>query len=163
MRFMKPIAVAAALAATVLTFAGAAEAGDITIHDAWSRATPPSAKVGAGYMVIENKGAAADRLMGGSTPVAGRLEVHEMTMTGGIMKMRGLADGLEVPAGGEVALKPGSYHLMLLDLKQPLKEGDTVPVTLTFKNAGTMQVDLTVKAVGAGAPGHGAGHGMKMQ
>lgn len=162
MRFIKPIAFAAALAAAVLTLAGAAEAGDITIHDAWSRATPPGAKVGAGYMVIENKGAAADRLMGGSTPLAGSLEVHEMTMTGGVMKMRGLADGLEVPAGGEVALKPGSYHLMLLDLKQPLKEGDHVPVTLTFKNAGPMQVELSVKSIGAGAPGH-AGHGMKHQ
>jgi copper(I)-binding protein len=73
-------------------------------------------------------------------------------MEGGVMRMRQLADGLEIPAGGEVTLKPGSYHVMLMDLKQPLKAGDKVPLTLTFKGAGTVEAELVVQPAGTMAP-----------
>ena len=103
-------------------------------------------------MTIANTGTAADRLTGGSTPVAGRVEIHTMSMDGGVMRMRQLKDGLEIPAGGEATLKPGSFHVMLMDLKQPLKAGDTVPLTLTFTGAGTVETELVVKPAGTMAP-----------
>lgn len=110
-------------------------------------------------MTIANFGSAADRLTGGSTQVAGRVEIHAMTMENDIMRMRQLKDGLEVPAGGEVTLKPGSFHVMLMDLKQPLQAGDKVPLTLTFAGAGTVETQLDVRPAGEmPAMDHGA-HG----
>jgi copper(I)-binding protein len=103
-------------------------------------------------MTIVNTGTAADRLTGGSSPVAGRVEIHTMTMENDVMRMRRLADGLEIPAGGEVTLKPGSFHVMLMNLKRPLKTGETVPLTLTFAGAGTMETQLDVRPAGEMAP-----------
>lgn len=125
----------------------------IAVTDPWSRATAEGQNAGGAFMTIANTGTAADRLTGGSTPVAGRVEIHTMTMENDVMRMRQLDDGLEIPAGGAVTLKPGSFHVMLMDLKQPLKAGDKVPLSLTFAGAGTVEAELVVKPAGAMAPG----------
>jgi copper(I)-binding protein len=129
-----------------------AASSSIALTDTWSRETAAGQNAGGAFMTIANTGTAADRLTGGSTPVAGRVEIHTMTMEGDVMKMRQLEDGLEIPAGGEVTLKPGSFHVMLMDLKQPLKAGETVPLTLTFAGAGTVETELEVQHAGTVAP-----------
>ncbi|QPF82045.1 copper chaperone PCu(A)C [Bradyrhizobium genosp. L] len=129
------------------------KAGDLVITQAWTRATPNGAKIGGGYLTIENKGTAPDRLVGGSADAAGKVEVHEMSMDNGVMKMRALDKGLTIEPGKTVKLAPGGYHLMMFDLKNPLKQGDKVPVTLEFEKAGKVAVSLDVQAVGAQAPG----------
>jgi uncharacterized protein YcnI len=149
--------------AAVLKIAGGekADAGDsgkvtigtLSVEGAWSRATAEGAKVGAGYLKVTNTGSAADTLVGVETPVAGRGEIHDMTMTDGVMRMRKLADGLEIPAGGTVELKPGGMHLMLLDLTQPLVAGTRVPVKLTFKSGAVGEIELSVQALGAKSGG----------
>ena len=106
------------------------KAGDLVITQAWSRATPGGAKIGGGYLTIENKGSAPDRLIGGSADVAGNVQVHEMAMNNGVMTMRALDKGLAIEPGKTVKLAPGGYHLMLHELKAPLKQGDKLPVTL---------------------------------
>lgn len=128
---------------------GSATVGSLNIADAWTRATAEGAKVGAGYLKITNSGSAADTLIAVETPVAGRGEIHDMTMTDGVMRMRKLADGLEIPAGGAVELKPGGMHLMFLDLKQPLAKDTRVPVKLTFKSGAVVEIELAVQAMGA--------------
>lgn len=133
------------------------KAGDLVISQAWSRATPGGAKVAGGYLTIENKGAAADRLVSVSADIAGKAEIHEMAMDNGVMKMRPLDKGLVIDPGKTVKLAPGGNHLMLQELKGPFKQGDKVPLTLQFENAGKVAVSLDVQAVGAPAPG-GAGH-----
>lgn len=131
--------------------------GDIEIGHPWSRATPASAKVAVGYLAIRNGGSRADRLLSATSVIAGRTEIHEMAVdAAGVMTMRPLADGLEIAAGGEAELKPGGYHIMFLDLKQVLKEGDTFKGTLVFEKAGSVEVEYGVEAVGAG---HSGGHG----
>src|SRR5262252_8105635 len=99
------------------------KAGDLVISQAWSRATPGGAKIGGGYLTIENKGTAPDRLIGGSSDAAGKVEVHEMTMNNGTMTMRPLDKGLTIEPGKTVKLAPGGLHLMLMELKAPLKQG----------------------------------------
>ena len=133
------------------------KAGDLVISQAWSRATPGGAKVAGAYLTIENKGSTADRLVSGSADVAGHVEIHEMTMEGGVMKMHALDKGLAIEPGKTVKLAPGGYHVMLEELKGPLKQGDKVPVTLQFEKAGKVTVTLDVQGVGAQAPGD-AGH-----
>ncbi|BDA85975.1 hypothetical protein Sa4125_35170 [Aureimonas sp. SA4125] len=128
--------------------------GTLTIDHPWSRATPPSAKTGAGYMVLTNAGSEDDRLIGLSTPAAARTEVHEMSVTDGIMKMNAVEGGLVVPAGGSVALEPGGYHVMLMGLAKPLAEGDKVPLTLTFERGGQVNVVLNVGKIAEPAPAH---------
>jgi copper(I)-binding protein len=129
------------------------KAGDLAITQAWARATPGGAKVGGGYLTIENKGTAPDRLIGGSADVAGKVEVHEMAMNNGVMTMRPLENGLTIEPGKTVKLAPGGYHLMLLDLKSPLKQGEKVPVTLKFEKAGEAKISFDVQGVGAQGPG----------
>ena len=128
------------------------KAGDLVITQAWSRATPSGAKIGGGYLTIENKGSAPDRLVGGSGDIAGKVEVHEMAMNNGVMTMRPLDKGLTIDPGKTVKLAPGGYHLMMFDLKSPLKQGDKVPVTLEFEKAGKVKLSLDVQGVGAQAP-----------
>ena len=135
--------------------AAEAAASSIALTDPWSRETAEGQNAGGAFMTIANTGTAADRLTGGSTPVAARVEIHTMTMENDVMRMRQLEDGLEIPAGGEVTLKPGSFHVMLMDLKQPLKAGDTVPLTLTFKGATTVETELEVRPAGTMALKHG--------
>jgi copper(I)-binding protein len=132
------------------------KAGDLVITQAWSRATPGGAKVAGGYLTIQNKGSAADRLIGGAADIADKVQVHEMATTNGVMTMRPLDKGLSIEPGKTVKLAPGSYHLMLLDLKSPLKKGDKVPVTLEFEKAGKVNLSLDVQGVGAKGPA-GAG------
>ncbi len=130
--------------------AGSVKSGALSIEDAWTRATAEGAKVGAGYLTIRNTGSMADTLVSIETPVAGRGEIHEMTMTDGVMRMRRMPNGIETPAGGRAELKPGGTHLMLIDLKQPLVEGGRVPVKLTFKSGAVGEIELPVRALGAG-------------
>ena len=130
------------------------KAGDLTLSGAFTRATLPGAKVGGGYIKIENQANEPDQLIGGSSPVAARVEVHEMKMDGNVMQMRKLKDGLEIPAGGSAELSPGGTHLMLIDLSAPLKEGDMVPVTLDFTKAGKVDVQFMVGPAGATSMEH---------
>lgn len=133
--------------------------GDIVISAPWSRVTPAGAPVGAGYVVITNKGLTADRLLSFKTDLAGQPEVHEMTNEGGVMKMRPLAKGLIIPAGATVKLEPGGYHLMLLQLKKPLTAGQRYKATLVFEKAGPIEVEFEVRAMGEGhKKGHGGHH-----
>jgi hypothetical protein len=145
-----------ALAALLFLAAAPASAddvkiGDLTIQNAWARATPKGADVGAGYLTIHNNGASAQKLTGGSSDI-GDIQVHEMSMAGGVMKMREVAGGLTIPAHGTVTLAPNGYHLMFVHLKQPLVKGEPVKATLTFEPAGAAQVSFDVRGVGAAAP-----------
>jgi copper(I)-binding protein len=166
---IKSIARTVACAAMLWYFLAAAaraeevNAGDLVITQAWSRATPSGAKVGGGYLTIENKGSAPDRLIGGSAEVAGKVQVHQMAMDNGVMTMRPLDNGLTIEPGKTVKLAPGGYHLMLLDLKSPLKQGDKVPVTLEFEKAGKVNLSLDVQGVGAPAPSAGNPDGADMK
>jgi copper(I)-binding protein len=134
--------------------------GSIEIEQPWARATPKGATIGAGYMKITNTGSEPDRLLGGSVAFARRFEVHSMTMEQGVMKMREVKDGLAIKPGETVELKPGGYHVMFVDLKEPLKQGEDLTVTLKFAKAGTIDVKYQVEAMGAGGP---AAHGMNMK
>jgi copper(I)-binding protein len=138
------------------------KAGDLVITQAWSRATPGGAKVGGGYLTIENKGSVPDRLIGGSAAVADKIQVHEMATNNGVMTMRPLDKGLVIEPGKTVNLAPGGYHLMLLDLKSPLKQGDKLPVTLEFERAGKVSLSFDVQGMGAQGPA-GAGGSMEMK
>ncbi|MBR0789103.1 copper chaperone PCu(A)C [Bradyrhizobium manausense] len=155
----------AALSAVVIATpvrADDVKAGDLVISQAWSRATPGGAKVAGGFLTIENKGSAPDKLVAVSAEIAGKAEVHEMTMVNGVMKMRPLDKGLVIEPGKTVKLAPGGNHLMLQDLKGPFKEGEKVPVTLQFEKAGKVSVSLDVQGVGAQAPGGGGAMMKKM-
>jgi uncharacterized protein YcnI/copper(I)-binding protein len=134
------------------------KAGALTIEAPWARATPGGAQVAGAFMKITNNGAEPDRLVGGTVPFAGRFEVHEMAMDGGVMKMRELSKGLEIKPGETVELKPGGYHVMFMGLKSGLKEGQTVKGTLVFEKAGKVEVEYRVGPVGGGAPAGGGGH-----
>ena len=131
--------------------------GDITIANPWSRATPKGSPVGAGYLIIKNSGKTGDRLISASSDGAREVQVHEMSMDGGVMKMRELRNGLELPAGAAVELKPGGYHLMLMDLKNPLMKDSTVKVTLKFEHAGTVPVEFKIGGMGDNGPAASTG------
>jgi copper(I)-binding protein len=128
--------------------------GSLEITQPWARATAPSAPAGGGFLKITNTGATADRLVSVSSPAAALTQIHEMKMDGNVMRMREVEKGLDIPAGGSVTLAPGGLHLMLMDLKGPLKQGTRVPVTLVFEKAGKIDVELSVEAMGAQAPQH---------
>lgn len=127
--------------------------GDLTLEFAWSRATAPTAKVAAGYLLIRNDGDAPDRLIGGEADFAGRVEVHTMAMDSGVMRMRELEDGLEIPPGDAVELRPGAEHVMFLALEVPLVEGEARETVLMFEKAGPARVVFDVAAPGAMGPG----------
>ena len=141
-----------AILSSTPTRADEVKAGDLVITQAWTRATPGGARIGGGYLTIENKGTTPDRLIGGSADVAGKVAVHEMAMNNGVMTMRPLDKGLKIDPGQTVKLAPGGYHLMMFDLKSPLKQGDKIPVTLEFEKAGKVQLSLDVEGVGAQGP-----------
>ena len=122
------------------------------VEDPWTRATPPGAKVGAGYMKITGSGA-ADRLVAASSPAAAKVELHVTEKKGDVMRMREVK-AYDIPAKGSFELAPGGAHLMLVDLKAPFKEGAKVPLTLRFEKAGEVKVELQVRALGAS--GHGS-------
>ena len=137
--------------------AGCSPGGDtaeIVVTDAWARPSPAMASAGAAYMTIRNNGTATDALVGASSPAATTVEVHETVVMGspapgasgdgGMMGMQPVKR-LEIPAGGSVELKPGSYHIMLIGLKQDLKAGETIEITLTFEKAGEFSLSVPVK------------------
>jgi hypothetical protein len=128
--------------------------GSLVIEAPWARATPAGAKVAGGYLKITNKGQQPDRLVGGSLPVAAAVEVHEMKMAEGVMKMRRLEKGLEIKPGQTVELKPGSYHLMFMGLREGLKDKQTIKGTLVFEKAGSVEVEYRVAPIGAKSGGH---------
>jgi periplasmic copper chaperone A len=134
------------------------KAGNIAVEAPWSRATPGGAQVAGGYMKITNNGKEADRLTGGSFPIASRFEVHEMKTENGVMTMRPVTN-LEIKPGETIEFKPGGYHVMFMGLKQGLKDGGTVKGTLTFEKAGKLEVEYRVGPIGGGsAPAAGGGH-----
>ncbi|PCJ85103.1 MAG: hypothetical protein COA52_16525 [Hyphomicrobiales bacterium] len=146
-----------AVAALALTFSSAVSgtafaddivAGKLTISDPLIRATAPKARVAGGFMTITNHGDQADRLIGGTASFAGKTEIHEMAMQGEVMRMRQLAEGLEIPAGGSVSLMPGGYHIMFMKLGEQLMPGETRKVTVTFEKAGEVALDMNVLSVG---------------
>lgn len=129
--------------------------GSIEITTPWTRATPPSARTGGGFMTITNKGTVADRLVSARSNASDKVEIHEMQMDGNVMRMRELANGLEIPPGATVTLKPGSYHIMFMELRAPLAKDAKVPLTLVFEKAGSIDVQLNVEAIGAMPHRHG--------
>ncbi len=147
MRFAAIIgAVFFALASTC--FAQDYTVGSIHIEHPWSRATPKGAGIAVGYLGIENSGTTPDRLVGGSSEIAGHFEIHEMKMAGGVMTMRPLEGGIEIAPGKSVKFEPGGYHLMFLDLKAPPVEGKPFKGTLVFEKAGKIEVEFAVKGMG---------------
>jgi periplasmic copper chaperone A len=125
----------------------------VSVEQPWTRATPPGAKVAAGFMKLKSAGA-ADRVVGASSAVAGRVEMHVTIREGEVMRMREVSS-LEIPAGGSFELKPGGAHLMLMDLKRPLKKGEKVPLTLRLAKGGELKLELGVEEMGARRPAHG--------
>jgi copper(I)-binding protein len=151
---MKRILLAGFAALLALSAPLAAFAADIKIDDAWARPTLGQARNGAAYLTITTTGA-PDRLVAASAPVAGKTELHTMTMNNNVMQMRPV-DAIQVTPGTDVKLQPGGLHVMLLDLKSPLKPGDKFPLTLKFERGGEVQVQVEVRQPRAG--GHGQGH-----
>lgn len=149
---MKFLAFAAGLA---IAGAALAQPAQLEVNDAWARATAGKAETGAAYVTIQSP--TADRLVSVSTPAAKKAELHTMSMQGMVMKMRPLP-GLDIPAGKPVTLKPGGEHIMLMELNQPLRAGQTFPLTLDFEKAGSRTVTVTVEKAGAAGPGAAAQH-----
>ena len=156
---MKKLFLAALGAASLVASIGTSFAqskGDLEIEKPWARATAPGASVGGGYLVIRNKGAAGDRLLGVTSPASARVEMHEMAMEKDVMRMREVK-GVDVPAKKSVEFRPGGFHLMLMELKAPLRQGDKVPVTLRFEKAGEVKTELVVEDLASGI-GHTKKH-----
>jgi len=152
MRLVGIVLACAALAAALPA------AAQVEIDKPWARATAPGAKLAGGYMVIRNKASAPDKLVGLSSPAAARVEMHVHFMENNVARMRQVP-GYDVPANGRFELKPGGAHLMFMQIKQPFKEGDKVPVTLKFERAGEVQVEFHVGRLTAlAAPSHGTDH-----
>jgi uncharacterized protein YcnI len=130
--------------------------GPLTIEQPWSRATPTGAKVGGGYLRVTNTGREPDRLIGGTFPLAGKVELHEMSLVDNVMRMKQLVGGLEIGPGASVDLKPGGHHLMFLDLREGLKEGQSLNGTLMFEKAGSVEVEFQVRSMSGegGAAAH---------
>ncbi len=139
------------LIALTALMSGAAFAQNVTVTDAWARATVQGQKATGAFMKITAKENA--KLIAGSSPAAGVVEIHEMKMEKDVMKMAALPNGLDLPAGKAVELKPGGYHVMLMDLKAPLAKDTTVPVTLTFQDAKGVKSNVELKVpVGMQSP-----------
>ena len=118
--------------------------GPVKVDHPWSRPTPPGTPMGVGYMSISNNGSSDITLVGAVTPRAGSVSIHETSMHDSVMRMTPVRGGLPIPAGTTVELKPHSFHLMLEKLKSPLREGESIPLTLSFDGAEDMQVELNV-------------------
>jgi uncharacterized protein YcnI/copper(I)-binding protein len=144
----KPV-VKGASAAMPMAGSDTYKVGDLVVTSPWTRATPGGAKIGGGYLKITNNGTNADHLLSVVSDGADHVEIHEMSMSNGIMQMRPLANGLEIKPSETVELKPGGLHMMFMGLKQPLKEGDTLVATLTFEKAGSLSVKFSINAIGA--------------
>ena len=159
MQFVRILALGGALAALGVG-AGAALAHDytlgaLTIGHPWSRAMPKGAPVGPGFLTITNTGATADRLVAANADVSAKVEIHEMAVVDGVMRMRALDKGLEIPAGGTAELKPSGHHIMFIGLKAPIAAGQSFKGTVTFEKAGTIEVEFTVESMATKAMPHG--------
>ena len=160
-RFPRVAALAAGVALlslsslSVAVHAEEAKIGDIAVVEAWARATP--AKAGGVFLTLRNDGAVADRLVGAATPEAAMAHLHETRKVDGIMEMRPV-NGVDLPPHATVKLEPGGYHVMLMGLEKPLKEGESFPLTLTFAKAGQGTVTVAVEAAGASGGGKSMDH-----
>lgn len=155
---LRALLLAACFSAGLATAAVSHEykAGTVTVSHPWARATPPGAKVGAAYFVAEASKAGGDTLIGAKADVAGRVELHTHIEEKGVAKMRQV-EKVDVAAGKSLVFQPSGYHVMLMDLKAPLKEGDILPLTLVFAKAGEIKVEATIEKIGARGP-HGMDH-----
>jgi copper(I)-binding protein len=140
--------VLALLLLSAVALAHNVEKGGLQIRHPWSRATPGGAKVGVGYMEIRNRGKQAERLLGASSPLAQRVEMHVTRREGEVMRMRQV-ESFAIPASERVQLRPGGGHLMLVDLARPLKQGERVPLTLRFERAGEVEIEMEVQEIGS--------------
>jgi copper(I)-binding protein len=142
------------VSALLLTFAATGafahdyKVGSLVINHPWSRATPNGATVAGGYLKITNNGTTPDRFVAFTSDTGKRFEIHEMSMDGGVMKMRELKDGIEIAPGATVEFKPGSYHVMFVGIEKPFAKGDKVKATLTFEKAGKIDVEFYVGDIG---------------
>ena len=138
----------------LLTLIASPAMAQVTVVDGWSRATAPGARIAAGYMTIRNAGKTPDKLVSASSPAAEKVETHVTVKDGDIFRMREVK-GYDIPAGGSFELKPGGAHLMLVNVKAPLKEGEKVPLTLRFEHAGQVKTELQVgRLTDTGKHGH---------
>jgi copper(I)-binding protein len=163
---MRGFAVLTAFAFVPLLWSGPAKSaeyqlGPLHITQPWARATPQGAASGAAYMTVKNTGTKAVRLRCVSSDAAAKCQIHEMSMEGGVMRMRPVEGGLQIKPGATVALEPGGFHMMLTGLKAPLQQGKMLKATLEA-GGGTVQVEFPIAAVGAPGPAGGAGGAMKM-
>jgi periplasmic copper chaperone A len=150
---LRRLALAALVAILALpAFALDYKLGAIEIGQPWTRATPPTAESGGGYLVLKNTGATPDRLIAVKSPAADKVEIHEMKLDGNIMRMREVEKGIEIPPGATVELKPGGFHVMFMGLRAPFAKDAKVPLTLVFEKAGSIDVELMVQAMGAQPP-----------
>lgn len=133
-------------------FAAPVTVGSLTLDAMWTRATPPGAPSAGGYLTITNNGSEADTLVAVASPAAGMADVHVMETKDGVMTMHGLDGGLPIPAGQTVTLAPGGFHIMFMGLAGPLKQGETLPVTLTFAKAGKIETQFPILPLGAKGP-----------
>ena len=147
MRSLHVFMTALLIAASSFAFA---QGPSIQVEQPWSRATPAGASTGAVYLTVTNKSRDADRLLGASSDVADKSQIHEMKVVNGVMEMREVTGGLPVLPRVSVVLKPGSYDVMLINLKKPLKDGETIPLTLDFEKAGKISITVPIRPMGAG-------------
>ena len=143
---LKRLALCTLLLATLVPAppVAAAEATELHLSDAWARPMPPGARVGGGYVAIHNAGERTRRLLGASSPRASSMEIHTMVEVDGVMRMRRLADGIEIPAGAQIALKPGAEHLMFFNPDPAFAEGEQIEVTLSFDGGETIEMQFEV-------------------
>ncbi len=125
----------------------------VSVENAWARATPPGAKIGAGYFTLRNTGSVADRLLSVASPAAARVETHVTVKEGDVSRMREVK-GYEIPAKGSLELKPGGSHLMFVDIKAPFKEGQRIDAVLKFEKAGEVKVQVEVRPLGSASHEH---------
>ena len=146
MQCLRALAACAVLAGAGAALAHAYAPEGLHIRHPWTRATPPGSQVAAAYLLLRNRAAQAERLLGASTPLAARVEMHDNVKEGEVYRMREFKS-LEVPAGGKVEFLPSGKHLMLIGLKRPLKEGERIPLVLRFERAGEVRVEIEVEAM----------------
>lgn len=158
---IRPLALAALFASTFPVLAADYRVGDLMVHEPWSRELPPNAPAGAAYFEIHNEGGDGDRLISASTPRAAHSELHTHIERDGLLRMEEVAS-VNTPANQRVMFRPGGLHVMLFDLQQPLKAGERFPLTLEFEKAGSLTVEVEVRAADMPAGhGHGMEHGHK--
>jgi periplasmic copper chaperone A len=151
MKFLSLATLAAALTMPFAVMAADAKVGEVSIGKPWARASAASVRNGAAFMALTNAGTQPDRLIKAATPVAERAELHTHLMDNGVMRMRQI-EAIDLAPGAPTMLQPGGLHVMLMNLKEPLKEGSAVPLTLTFEKAGEVTVEVPVAGPGAMGP-----------